>query len=72
MPGIQTGAISKKAVDKVSMGYDAQAGLELDGGHWNLTEYGTRFLNLARMAGMGGVQVTGGCGDFPGGFFEGW
>ena len=77
VPGIQTGAVSSKTVDRVGISYDAQAGLELDGGHWNLTIYGTRFLNMARMAGSGGVQLGAGC-DFAGailgggGFWEGW
>lgn len=75
LPGIQTGAVSGKAVDRVSINYDASAGLILDGGHWNLTTFGTRFLFLARMAGMGGVQITGGCDDFGGsalGSWQGW
>lgn len=73
LPGIQTGAVSGKAVDKVSINYDAQAGLEPDAGHWNLTVYGTRFIKLARMAGSGGLQITGGCGDFNwGGPLQGW
>lgn len=57
VPGMQTGAMSSKAVGPVSAGYDTQAGLELDAGHWNLTTYGTRFLRLARMVGSGGIQV---------------
>lgn len=73
LPGIQTGAVSGKSVDRVSVSYDAQAGLEPDAGHWNLTIYGTRFIKLARMAGMGGLQITGGC-DFSMGLgpLQGW
>jgi hypothetical protein len=56
VPGVQTGAVSGKTVDKVSVTYDASAGLETDAGHWNLTTYGTRFINLARMVGAGGMQ----------------
>lgn len=55
-PGMQQGALSGKTVGPVSATYDTSAGLELDGGHWNLTVYGTRFLRLVRMAGAGGVQ----------------
>lgn len=58
IPGLSTGALSAKAVDKVSASYDTAAGLELDGGHWNLTVYGTRFLRMARMMGAGPVQVN--------------
>lgn len=57
VPGIQTGAISGKTIGPVSITYDSAAGLELNGSHWNLTVYGTRFLHLARMIGAGPVQV---------------
>jgi hypothetical protein len=57
VPGIQTGAVSGKTIGPVSVSYDSAAGLELNGGHWNLTNYGTRFLRLARMIGAGPVQV---------------
>lgn len=73
LPGVQTGAVSGKSVDRVSINYDAQAGLVTDAGHWNLTTYGTRFIALSRMAGAGGIQITGGCDGFGlGGFGEGW
>ncbi len=73
LPGIQTGAVSGKSVDRVSVSYDAQAGLEMDAGHWNLTVYGTRFVRYSRMAGSGGIQVTGAfIGGLGGGPFEGW
>lgn len=73
LPGIQTGAVSGKSVDRVSVSYDAQAGLVTDAGHWNLTVYGTRFIQLARMAGSGGIQITGGCEGFGlGGYPLGW
>lgn len=70
-PGVQTGAVSSKTIDRVGIAYDAQAGLEMDGGHWNLTEYGTRFLYMARMAGSGGIQIGGGC-DLAGVPLGGW
>lgn len=56
-PGVNTGPQSQKAVDKVSASFDTQASIELDGGHWNLTVYGTRFLRLVRMMGAGATQV---------------
>lgn len=52
------GAVSSKQVDKVSVSYDANIGLELNAGHWNLTPFGIQFINLARMAGMGGAQIS--------------
>lgn len=65
IPGAQGGVVTSKQVDKVSVSYDANAGLILDGGDWNLTTYGTRFLRMARMMGAGGEQVSGACGPFP-------
>lgn len=56
-PGISSGPVASKGVGPVSIGYDTTAGLELDAGHWNLTVYGTRFINLARMVGSGGWLV---------------
>lgn len=56
-PGVSTGAVSGKTIGPVSVSYDTAAGLNLLGGHWNLTTYGTRFLQLARMIGTGGLQV---------------
>lgn len=68
VPGAMTGPISSKAVDKVSVSYDTAAGLDPDGGHWNLTIYGVRFLELMKMFGMGPITVTG-CG---GGSAQAW
>jgi hypothetical protein len=56
LPG-QGGLVNSKSVDKVSVGYDTGSQIELEAGHWNLTNYGTRFIRLARMAGAGGVQL---------------
>lgn len=59
-PGEVTGATTSKAVDKVSVGYDASAVTLTDGGFWNMTRYGIQFLQFARMIGSGGAQL-GGC-----------
>lgn len=56
-PGVTTGPVSAKSVDKVSVSYDTGGGLELDAGHWNLTIYGTRFIRLVRLFGMGPIQI---------------
>ena len=61
-PGGQVGPINSKSVDKVSVGYDTTAGTEENGGHWNLTVFGTRYIHLARQMGMGPVQIGAGCG----------
>lgn len=62
-PGVTTGPVSSKSVDKVSVSYDTGSAVVLDAGHWNNTVYGTRFIQLARMFGAGPVQVgvTPGC-----------
>ena len=56
-PGITTGPINSKSIDKVSVGYDTNSGIEKDAGHWNNTIYGTRFIRLAKMVGVGPIQV---------------
>lgn len=57
IPGINRGVISSEAVGEVSLSYDTNVGIVEGAGHWNLTNYGIRFIQLARMAGAGGVQV---------------
>lgn len=56
-PGDVTGPATSKAVDKVSVSYDAGNVSLTDGGFWNMTSYGIRFLQLARMIGAGPVQL---------------
>jgi Protein of unknown function (DUF4054) len=63
IPGMTPGIINNKSVDKVSIGYDTQPGMELDAGHWNLTIYGTRYIRLVRMMGIGPLQI--GVGSNP-------
>ena len=57
LPGASSGVTSSKSVDKVSVSYDTGASLIDGAGHWNLTNYGTRLLWVARMIGAGGVQL---------------
>lgn len=56
IPGATQGPLASKAVDKVSIGYDVQAGVLEGGGAWNLTSYGVEFLQLARLVGSSGVR----------------
>lgn len=57
VPGIQSGVIASKGVDKVNISYDTASGVEEGAGHWNLTNYGSRFVRLTRMFGAGGIQI---------------
>lgn len=68
--GQNTGAISSKSVDKVSASYDTANSSEKDGGHWNLTTYGTRYLRYAKIFGAGAIQI--GMGQVPAGSGLGW
>ena len=63
LPGLSRGAISAEAIDKGNLSYDTSGTLELNGGNWNLTTYGSRFLRLARQFGAGPLQV--GIGSNP-------
>lgn len=57
IPGKVEGIVSSKAVDKVSVGYDAGSVSLTDAGFYNMSVYGIRFLQLARMIGAGGIQL---------------
>lgn len=51
------GPVSSKTVDKVSVTYDVSSVAIEDGGDWNATSYGRRFLQLSRMIGAGAIQL---------------
>lgn len=56
--GAGSGApVSSKSVGGVSVAYNWEAGALERGGGYNLTGYGREFLQLARMVGMGVVQL---------------
>lgn len=56
-PGEATGPVNNKSVDKVSIGFDTASAAEKDGGFWNYTKYGQRFLRLAKMMGAGPIYL---------------
>lgn len=56
-PGAIIGPYSGGSVGPSSVQYDTGSGILDKGGHWNVTNYGTRFLGLARMVGAAGIQV---------------
>jgi hypothetical protein len=57
--GAAVGMVASKSVGGASISYDIASSTERDGGHWNSTAYGRRWLNLARMVGAGGIQLGG-------------
>lgn len=57
VPGMASGPVNSRSVDKVSVGYDTQAGTIPGAGHWNLTQYGIRLKMLFDIVGAGPVQV---------------
>lgn len=60
VPGGQSMVIASSSVDKVSVSYDAGAGLNPGDGHWNLTNYGTRFIFMLKQMGAGPLVIEGG------------
>lgn len=55
--GANSGVMTSKSVDKVSMGYDSSATLNPDAGFWNNSRYGSEFYQLILMFGAGGRQL---------------
>lgn len=56
LPGISTGVTASKAVADVSVGYDTNVASVEGGGNFNLTDYGTRYLEYVSLFGAGGIQ----------------
>ncbi len=57
IPGQNTGPVSSKSVDKVSISYSTGDSIDPGAGHWNLTSYGTRFHKLLLLFGAGPIQI---------------
>ncbi|CAI2418446.1 DUF4054 domain-containing protein [Serratia liquefaciens] len=55
--GANSGVVSSKSVDKVSVSYDNSATLNPDAGFWNNTRYGAEFYQYICMFGAGGRQL---------------
>ena len=51
------GVVSSKSVGGVSVAYNTEIGSIEGGGAYNLTPYGRQFLALARLVGMGAIQL---------------
>ena len=57
IPGLATGPIQSKAVDRVNIAYAVQMAQEDGAGSYNATIYGQRWWHLAQLVGAGGVQL---------------
>lgn len=55
--GANSGVVTSKSVDKVSVGYDVSATLNPNAGSWNNTRYGSEFYDLLMLFGAGGRQL---------------
>lgn len=58
IPGLSRGIISSEAAGQVNVSYDTNGAAELNAGHWNLTDYGKRFIRMARFFGAGPIQLN--------------
>ena len=56
-PGRSSAIISSASAGGVSMSMDTSASIENDAGHWNETRYGRQYIRLAKMFGIGGLQL---------------
>jgi len=57
--GTLEGPTSSKTIGPVSVSRDVSSVTFADAGLYNSTSYGVQFWQMARMAGMGGAQLTG-------------
>lgn len=56
-PGTFGGIANTKTVGSGTIGFDSSTSTEKDAGYWNLTTYGKKYIHLARMFGVGAVQL---------------
>lgn len=57
-PGLIPGVVSETVTGQVTVNYDVAASTELDAGHWNMTTYGTRFVQMLRLIGAAPSQIS--------------
>lgn len=70
-PGTQIGVITSKSIGGVSVSFDVSQIVDQKSGFWGQTQYGLRFIRLARLRGMGPIQI--GIGVAPAFlFFNSW
>lgn len=56
-PGGVRGAVTSMSADGVSWARDASSAMNPGAGHWNLSQYGLRWLSLSNMFGAGPLHV---------------
>lgn len=57
-PGAVSGVVTSKSVDGVSVSMDAGAVTMDQAGHYNQSNYGIQYWQLAQMMGAGGLQFS--------------
>lgn len=57
IPGAAEGAVSSKSASGVSISFDTGSSAEADGGAWNMTVYGQRYIRYLRLFGAGPIQI---------------
>jgi len=67
--GMTTGPVVSKTVGDLTITYDVASGVNEADQHWSLTNYGTRFIKMARQFGTGPFQS--GIGRSPPGIANG-
>ncbi len=70
-PGTRIGVVTSKSVGGVSVSFDVSQIVDPKSGFWGMTMYGLRFIRLARLRGMGPVQIGIGVAP-PFMFFNSW
>lgn len=57
VPGEASGVITNKSVGGVNIGYDTSSVALENAGNFNLSTYGREFWQLAKIVGIGGLQL---------------
>lgn len=57
-PALARGVISSESAGGVSVNYDVASSTEEDAGHWNQTDYGREYVQMARLIGAGPTQAV--------------
>ena len=65
-PGVQVGALASVGANGASVSYNTTIGVDVNDGQYNLTVFGLRFIQLAKMIGAGPIQL--GIGRPPPGY----